>query len=159
MAMTLNVGYTNTTASTQNINPTKLGKESNYAATSETASEVRMSNLTCPADQAEIISYRYRNVSNINIPQGNMYPPEVSGGIEYGVKLDDLLSLTDSTVPSFRVDYPMEVTLTIKHPKSKYITKDVVIGALQRTLGALCNAAGEWDIERIMRGSLEPKAD
>lgn len=154
--MEVKFGFTNTAADTFNIVPVDVKAASNYAVTQDEPTELVSSNKTAPIDQPEILTYRCQDLKTVNLAMKNMYPPTITTGVQYVVKLDELASLTDSTDPSFRVDLPISAYLTIRHNKSGYVTSDMVASVVKRLLGACMKEDGTWRFNELMRSSLKP---
>lgn len=157
--MNTNFGFTNVTAHTHTITPVELGITTNYGLTSDEPTEAVYTNLTCPVDQGELISYKRSKVNKVSTAQENLYPPKVQTGIQYVVKLETALSVTSSTDSSFREDLPIVAYLTIRHPQSANIS-DANIGVIaQRLLGATIRDDGTFRFNDLVRGALKPKAN
>lgn len=157
MAATNSLGYTNVTEQTTGIKPIKLGIVSNYGVTKDTPSEVSLKNNTSPLDQEEIMSFRCRSVKSVSSYNDNMFPPTVKTGVQYGVRLDELLSHVEDD--GDRIDSPIVVNLSITHPVNGYVTEAHIIELVQRTLGMLYDDNGASRIKNLMRSSLKPSAN
>lgn len=159
MAITTNFGFTNTTASTKTVAPVDVKMKSNYALVEDEPSSCVMSNKTCPIDQGELVSYKCQTVKNVSTAQDVLYPAKVQTGIQYVIKVEDLLSVTSDTDPNFRTDLPIIAYLTIRHTKNGAITDDVVAQVVSRLLGACRKADGSWRFGDLMRSALKPEID
>lgn len=159
MALESAFGYTNTQASDKTIAPISLGMVSNYALVEDEPTSCVVSNTTAPLDQGELISYKCQSVKNVSTQQDILYPSSVTAGIQYVVKVEDILSTTSSTDPTFRMDTPIVAYLTFRHAKNAVITDDMITGILQRLLGACVKNDGSWRFGDLMRSSLRPTED
>lgn len=148
-------GFTNTTAGTS-VNTTNLMIMDNYGKTMDEPTEARLVNKTCPLDQGEVVSYRCRDIKDVSTFQQIMYPARVREGIEFGVRVDELLRTEDSN-GLIICDEPIVATLTIRCPKSSNVTSEVINEVVNRLLGACFDqTAKEYRWDSIMRSSLVP---
>lgn len=151
--------YTNTTAGTHATDQVLLGLTQNYALMQDAANVVKLNNKTAPVDAEEIISLRSRDVEGVATDTNIQYPSKVLKGIEYGVRVDDVLSTTDSGDASFRVDEPIVCSITFRHPKSGNITSAQVAAVFGRAISALKKADGTWRFDDLMRSAERPVVD
>lgn len=152
MAKSSTFGYTNTGANENvTVKPISIGEVTNYALVEDEEGITLLSNLTSPVDQGERVSVKAQLIPKVTSSVNNLHPAPVSQGVQYSIKVEDLLSTTDDTDSDFRVDDPIVVTLTVKHTLSKYITPDIVNGVIARALGALYCADGTSRINALMR--------
>lgn len=158
MAKSSSFGFTNTTAGTHDVDQIALGLTTNYALTSDQANNVVLNNKTAPIDQEEIVTVRSGNI-DIKSKANIVYPAPVKTGMEYGVRLDEVLSTTDSADPSYRVDEPIICSITFRHPKSGNITNDIVAQVFQRAISTLMKADGTWRFADLMRSAERPIVD
>lgn len=150
--------FTNTTPGAT-VPTTKLAPVSSYAKTMDEPTEARLSNKTCSLDQGEIITYRCREIANVATVQQVLYPARVQSGVEYGVRIDELLRTTaeDGTIIC---DEPIVATLTIKNPKSSNINDETVNTVVSRLLGACYDeTAKKYRWADLMRSALVPAED
>lgn len=159
MAKTSAFMYTNTTASTHDITPVLLGVTTNYALSTDKADEAVLNNKTAPIDAMEIISYRSRDIAKINHGLNLQNPSPVKGGIQYGAQVEETLVTTDTSDASFRLDEPIVVSITIRHPKSGNIGNPQVGEAVNRAVSALKRSDGTWRFDDLMRGAERPVVD
>lgn len=158
MAKSSSFGFTNTTAGAHDVDQIALGLTTNYALTSDQANNVVLNNKTAPIDQEEIVTVRSGNI-DIKSKANIMYPAPVKTGMEYGVRLDEVLSTTDSADPSYRVDEPIICSITFRHPKSGNITNAIVAQVFQRAISTLMKADGTWRFADLMRSAERPIVD
>ena len=152
-------GFTNTTASTKVETPIAIAPVSNYALKQDEPTTVELDNKTCPIDQGELLSYKCQDVKRVATTQDILFPAPVSSGLQYVIKLEEILSTTDAADPSYRVDEPIVAYLTIRHPKSGNITSDTIGQVIDRLMGACRKADGSWRFNELMRSSLKPTVD
>jgi hypothetical protein len=161
MAKTSAFGFTNILDNAASIVLKSLGLVTNYSLSSDQADNVVLNNKTAPIDTEEIVSLRSRDIQSVNTPLNIQFPGKVKTGIEYSVRVDAVLSTTDSDDASFRVDEPMTCVITFRHPKSGNITEAHVLTLLTRALSALhkdgTNAG--WRIGDLMRSAERPVTD
>jgi hypothetical protein len=158
MAKSSTFGFTNTTAGQHDVDQVALGLTQNYSLSQDIADVVRLNNKTAPIDQEELVEFRSRNVK-ISTPLNIQYPSPVTTGIEYSVRLDDVLSTTDSTDATFRIDEPITCVVTFRHPKSGNISGTHVATVFQRAISALMKADGTWRFDDLMRSAERPVVD
>lgn len=158
MARVSAFGFTNTTDSTHVITPKLLGLTTNYSLSQDAADVVTLNNKTAPIDLEEIITFRSRDTelkTNANI----QYPSKVTKGIEYSVRLDAVLSTTDTADPSFRMDEPIICTIALRHPKSGNIRSAHVAEVFERAASALKKSDGTYRFDDLMRSAERPVVD
>lgn len=156
--MTSAFSFTNKTAG-QTVGTTAIGIASNYAKTSDEPTEATLTNKTASLDQGEVITYRCREINQVSTSQQVLYPARVLNGVEFGVRVDELLRTTDSS-DAIVCDEPIVATLTIKCPKSSNINNDIITTVVTRLLGACYDQTAKkyrWD--DLMRSSLVPTQD
>jgi hypothetical protein len=159
MAKTSAFGFTNTTAGSHDVSQIALGLTGNYATITEDASTAVLNNKTAPIDTEEIVTFRSRNIQQVNTDLNIQYPSPVKGGIQYQCMVEDTLSTTDSADADFRVDEPIVAQLTIRHPKSGNITSSHVATVVQRLISCLMRSDGTWRFDDLMRGAEKPVVD
>lgn len=159
MAKTSSFGFTNTTDSLNSVVPKKLGPTTNYAVKQDTADACILNNKTAPVDIEEIISYKSRDIAQVNTTLNIQYPSPVKSGIQYQVMVEDTLSTTDSADADFRVDEPIVAYLTIRHPKSGNIGNTQIATVVTRLISALMREDGTWRFDDLMRSAERPVVD
>lgn len=160
MAKTSSFGFTNNTDGTPEVTIKALGLTTNYAVSTEIANQATLNNKTAPIDLQEVISYRSDDIANLKANAVNIqYPSPVKSGISYSVQVTDTLSTTDSNDATFRVDEPIQCTVSFRHPKSGNITGSEVATVFVRAISALMKADGTWRFDDLMRGAERPISD
>lgn len=152
-------GFKNVTDSTKAITLKKLGLKSNYGVTEDEATKCVLSNTGSPIDEPEIISLSCSRIDQVNSVIPNYYPPKVGKGVTYQAKIEELLSVTDSSDPLFRVDLPIVAQLSIRHTTSGEITDDVIEQIFVRLISAFYRDDGTSRFKELMRSALEPSND
>lgn len=156
MAIKSKFGFTNTSVSDATISPTKMEMTTNYALVEDEPTSCVLSNVTAPIDQGELVSFKCQSVRNVSTKQDILHPSKVQAGIQYVVKVEEILSTTSDSDPTFRVDTPIVAYLTVRHPKDGVITGDMVATVVSRLLGACRKDDGTWRFDDLMRSSLRP---
>lgn len=157
--MTSSFKFGNATESaTREIKTYDLGVVENYALTSDEPTVVVLKNTTTPIDAEEILSFRCRDMGKVNTNLNIQYPGVVQSGIQYQAQLEAVLSTQDAET-NFRVDEPIVVSLSIRHPKSGNITEANVVTLVERLLSAMMKDDGSWRINDLMRSALRPTAN
>lgn len=159
MSIISQFGFTNQTASTKVETPIAIGPTINYSLKQDEPTVVDLDNKTCPFDQGELLSYKCQDMKKISSVQDILFPAPVSSGVQYVIKLEEILSTTDSADPSYRIDEPIVAYLTIRHPKSGHINGVLVGSVVDRLMGACRKADGTWRFDDLMRSSLKPTAE
>lgn len=159
MAKVSAFGFTNTTASTHDVTSLLLGLTSNYAVNSDTADSAVLNNKTAPVDVEELVTFRSRDIATVNTGLNIQYPSKVKKGIQYQVMVEDTLSTTDTVDADFRVDEPIVMQLTVRHPKSGNITNAQVASVFVRLISCLMKADGTWRFDDLMRSAERPVVD
>lgn len=161
MAITYSYGFTNETVNASGL-PLKhydLGPTTDYALKVDEPEECQLSNTTTPVDRPEVLTYQATTVSKIPTKITVQNPPKVSGGIMYGVRLDEVLHGVSSTDDSFAVDLPIVLNLSVKHPMSSAITTDDIDKLISRLVSALYTEDNKSRIGDLMRSALKPTVD
>lgn len=159
MARTSSFGFTNQTAGTHTVTPLVLGLTSNYALARDNDNVVDLNNKTAPISQEELITFRSRGVKDIPMQITVNNPAPVKNGIEYGIKLEEILQTTDSTDAAFVVDDPITCTVTFRHKRSGYITNQHVATVFLRAISCLMKEDGSWRFDDLMRSAERPVVD
>jgi hypothetical protein len=159
MARTSSFGFTNTTAGSNTVTPLKLGLTSNYALARDNDDVVDLNNKTAPISQEELITFRSRKVKDIPTQITVNNPAPVKEGIEYGIKLEEILQTVDSGDASFVVDDPITCTVTFRHKRSGYVTNQHVATVFLRAISSLMKEDGTWRFDDLMRSAERPIAD
>jgi len=159
MSKTSQFGFTNTTAGSHDVTQVALGLTTNYAVSTESADVAVLNNKTAPIDTEEIVTFRSRDIQQVNTNLNIQFPSPVRKGIQYQVMVEDTLSTTDSVDADFRVDEPIVAQLTIRHPKSGNITNALVGQVFTRLISAVMKSDGTWRFEDLMRQAERPVVD
>jgi hypothetical protein len=159
MAKVSAFGFTNTTAGANTVTPLALGLTSNYAVKQDTADAAVLNNKTAPIDVEEIVTYRSRDIATVNNSLNIQYPSPVKSGIQYQIMVEDTLSTTDSADPDFRIDEPIVMQLTVRHPKSGNIGNSQVATVFLRLISSLMKTDGTWRFDDLMRSAERPVTD
>lgn len=159
MSVTTDFGFANETASTNTLSLTALDITSNYALVADEPDKCVLSNVTCPIDEPEVLTYGARNITSVSSSISNQNPPKVKGGIQYQIKLEELLRTTSSTDASFVVDDPIVATVTIRHSKSGNITGTKIDEVWGRLNSAIVKKDGTTRFSDLMRSALKPTED
>jgi hypothetical protein len=152
-------GFTNTTDGSNTITPKALGLTSNYAVKTDSADTAQLSNKTAPIDLEEIITFRSRDIQTVNTNLNIQYPSPVKKGIQYQIVVEDTYSTTDTADADFRVDEPIVMQLTVRHPKSGNITNDALGTVFTRLISSLMKVDGSWRFDDLMRSAERPVTD
>ena len=83
-------------------------------------------------------------------------PSPVRNGIQYVIKVEDILRTVDTTSGAILMDEPVVAYLTIRHQKSGNVTPAIVADVVSRTIGACMRTDGTWRFDDLMRSALAP---
>lgn len=155
---TINWGCANGTANANfALKARDLKPVTNYARIEDEPTVAVLSNTTCPIDQAELLTYRCNEVDHVSTAQKIRNPAKVQDGVQYVVKLEDVIR---TTLPNGDiVDEPIVSYVTIRHPRSSNITHEVVDAVFERLIGACVRSDGSTRFDDLMRSALMPTKD
>lgn len=157
--LTVKFGFTNNTDTSKTVAIKALNLASDYGKTTNVATKCALNNVTSPTDQPEIIEITGSKIKSIELPQSNLYPPRVTDGISYGIRVAELASVTSQSDARYRVDLPIEVRVDVKHSNNGAITAQMVEEVLVRAFSAFYKTDGSSRIGELMRGALAPDED
>lgn len=131
-----------------------------FSTQSSKPGETILVNLTTPVDRPEKFRFAQSAISNVYSGSGisaNVQAQSVRGS-NVLVQLTEVLSITDDTDPTYRVDVPMAVHLVLKVPAIEQVTEDHVMTALGRLVSGIYNTGSEANtrLKALIRGSLLP---
>lgn len=159
MSLVSSFGYTNTTAQTFGAPVDKVEMATNYALIEDEPNKCVLSNTTAPVDQGERVSYSFQKLAKVSTDQDVLYPSNVPNGVQYSIRVEELLSTTDTADPTFRVDDPIVAWLTIRHPSSGRITSAILDEIVSRLNGCVYKDDGTTRFGDLMRSALKPTAN
>lgn len=162
MAYTTSFGYTDTISTPKNIAIPDLDYANDFAVVRDDASEVILTNVTSPVDQAETIRFGYQNVTNVYNNTG--IDPSVMATTKRGVSIvgqvNDILrvSSTDGTCCDVGYDLPIEAHVVVKVPLNQFVTSEVALTIVKRAFSTFF-ATGSVTADRLnalLRDALKP---
>lgn len=160
MAVTTNFAFSNETASTHSPTQYALGAKTNYALVGEQPTVVELQNKTAPLDQGERLTFRCQDVDKVSTTQTIQNPSKVRNGVQYVVKLEEILRTTDNTSGDIIYDEPLVMYLTVRHQKTGTITPAHITKVFGRLIGACFDeTTGEFRWPDLMRSALQPVED
>lgn len=162
MSVQKTFGFGNSVSSAQKLTLPILNADTGFALVEDEPETCSLINNASKVDLGEKLTYNCRKISTVASGLDNMHPAQVQTGVQYQIKLDEQLSITDSTSPTFREDLPITAYITIRHPKNGNITaQDVdtifarLVSACYKTVdGTLQSRFGD-----LMKSALRPTAD
>lgn len=156
--MATNAGYKNTTVnSTAKVDAVDLKLVTNYARIEDEPNVAVLSNITCPIDQGELITFRCNPVDHVSTAQKVRNPAKVQDGVQYVVKIEDIVRTTLDNGDI--VDEPIVAYLTIRHPRSSNISSELISTTFNRLVGACFKSDGTLRFGDLMRSALMPTKD
>lgn len=159
MGLTSKFGFTNNQASTKTAPLVTTKVLENYALTKDEPTVCALSNMTAPVDQPEVVSFGCTEIPQVSSSIKNLYPPKVKSGVQYQIKVEELLSTTSTDDAGFRVDDPIVAYLTIRHTKSSNVKPADVDAVISRLRSFLYKEDGTTRINELMRSALKPTQD
>lgn len=150
--------FTNTTAASFTITPVEIGEKTNYAEVADNPTQHVRSNTTAALDQGELLSIGCQSTKAVQTAQVIQHPYPVRNGVQYIVRLDEILRTTDAS-GNILGDEPVVAYLVVRHQKTSNITNSLIDTVVKRLLGACYKSDGTPRWQDWMRSALEPTAD
>lgn len=152
-------GFTNKTPHTFEVEaPTSLKPVTEFAKIEDEPTVAVLSNRTTPLDQGELLTFRCNPVDKVSTSQVIQHPSAVTSGVQYVVKLEDILRTTNSQ-GDIVCDEPIVMYLTVRHQRSSNISTEIVDTMFQRLIGACYHSDGTTRFDELMRSALVPTKD
>lgn len=158
MAITSTFSFTNTSASQHPVTPVEIDPVSLYAKTSDEPQNCELKNTTCVLGQGEVLSYICTPIKKVDTIQPILNPAKVTSGIQYQIRLDEILRTEDSD-GNVIADDPIVVYLNIRHTNSSYITASMIETLFKRLIGAAMKDDGSFRFKDLMLSALAPTAN
>lgn len=154
--MTSSFSFTNTTEMAGvSIVPINIKPVTNYGKVQDEPTVCMLQNRTAPLDQGELITYRANELKDVSTSQTIQNPAKVRNGVQYVVKVDEILRTT-SSAGDIVCDEPVVAYITIRHQKSGNITSAIVESVFERLVGAVYKEDGTTRFSDLMRSALVP---
>lgn len=163
MAISVSTGYTDTAIPGNpvlNLLRGSVNFGADFRVKSQVPSEVILNNLTSPVDRQEKFRFSYSDIANIYSGTDidpSVYAPSKRG---YSVlcQLTETFSITDPTVPSYRVDLPISAHIVLKMPANENLTSAMIQTVTARVVSGLYETGLTTTsrISSLARGSLIP---
>lgn len=158
MALTSSFGFTNNTDG-KAMTSKALGLLTNYGRKSDEPEEAILTNKTCGNDRGELVAIRSRAIPQVNSNLVIQNPAKVLNGVEFGVRLDEVLRTTDES-GNIVCDEPIVMTLTVKSPMSSTVSSDIITQVFLRLCGTVYDATADcWRWNDWMKSCLVPTED
>lgn len=158
MSLTSSFAFTNTTALSTEITPVDVKPVTCYAKIEDEPTSCVLTNKTTPLDQGELLAYRCQPVNKVSTALTIQNPAKVTSGVQYVIKLDEILRTVDST-GTIICDEPVVAYLTVRHQASGNITSALVEQIVKRLIGACMREDGSFRFNDLMRSALTPTQD
>lgn len=163
MAKVLSYSFTDTPISgvtSLNFSRGLVNFGADFRVKSDEPSEVIMTNLTSPVVYPEKVRISCSDVANVytgSSIEPSLYAP-TKRGVSLLVQLNEVLKVTDSTVPEMEIALPAQVHFVIKVPNHELITPAVVEKLLGRAISCLyeTGTTSSTRMTALLRGSLKP---
>lgn len=160
MSKIISAGYTDTTTTATQLDRGPLNFGADFRVKAEGPGTLTLVNITSPFDRTEEIMMNVTNIANIY--DKTSIDPSVYASNKRGVnlysKVTDIYQITDDTDPSFVVQSPLSVSITIRAQQSEYITATHVQTAIARAVSTFYDTGSEalTRLNAALRGSLKP---
>lgn len=152
---------TNTLADTpQNVS--SINPVSDFALVTDDPTECALVNGASDIDAPERLSYQARKVNQVVTDLDVANPGPSSKGVQYVVRLDEILKVTDSADATYRKDLPFVGYVVIRHPIDGDIQPSHVDTMFQRLSGACYKETTAGISTRfgdLMKSALHPTVD
>jgi hypothetical protein len=162
MAISKTWGYSSDKASDSTVTPSSINPLSDFALTEDVATNCSLINNNSALDVGEKLSYQCQNIPNVASGLENVYPPQVKSGVQYVVKLDEQVKLTDSNDATYAEILPVTAYVTIRHPKNGNLAAADIDVIFKRLIGACykeVNGVVSTRFADMMKSALRPTAD
>lgn len=158
MAITSTFSFTNTTPSANTVAPIEIDPVTIYAKTADEPQSCELKNTTCVLGQGEVLTYVCTPIKKVDTVQPILNPAKIESGIQYQIRLDEILRTQDSdgTVIS---DDPIVMYLNVRHNNSSYITAATIEMLFKRLIGAAMKDDGSFRFKDLMLSALAPTAN
>jgi len=163
MAKVVNKGYTDTPVegvSSLTFPRAVLNFKADFRVKGNQPNEVVLTNITSPVDRTEQIRIAFSNVANVY--SGTSIEPSLAAPTKRGISLlcqvTDVISVTDSADPDYRIDLPVSYHLVIKVPANENLTTTLIQEGLGRMISGIFDTGSIalTRLEALIRGSLVP---
>lgn len=162
MSVQKSFGFGTSTSSTQKVTLPIMKPNSGFALIEDEPETCSLINNDSQVDLGEKLTYNCRKIATVASGLDNMHPAQVQTGVQYQIKLDEQLSVTDSASPTFREDLPITAYITIRHPKNGNITASDVDAVFTRLISAcykMDNGTLTSRFADLMKSALRPTID
>lgn len=163
MSKVINNGYTDTAiAGVTSLNFPRglVNYKSDFRVQKNGVTDVTLTNITSPVDRQEKFRFAISEIPNVYANTGidNSVWSASTKGQSLLISVSEVISVTDSTDPSYRVDLPLTCNITLKLPNSDVLTSEYILAFLGRAVsGAFETGSLTTDgIKRLIHGSLTP---
>lgn len=163
MAKVVNKGYTDTPiegVTSLTFPRGLLNFKADFRVKSNQPNEVVLANITSPVDRTEQIRVAFSNIANVY--SGTAIEPSLCAPTKRGVsvlcQVTDIISVTDSVDPDYRIDLPVSYHLVIKVPANENLTTSLIQEGLGRMVSGIFETGSVTltRLEALIRGSLVP---
>lgn len=162
MAISKTWGYGSSTASTEKLTAAVMNVNSDFALLKDEPTECVVGNTGSALDLGENVSYSCVKIPTVASGLDNQYPPAVKSGVQYVIKVEEQVKLTDSGNAAYAEILPVTAYVTIRHPKNGNLTSSDIDTVFARLIGACYKTEGGVTSTRfndLMRSALRPTSD
>lgn len=162
MSVQKTFGFGESVSSTKTVTLPVLNAETGFALVEDEPETCSLINNDSKVDLGEKLTYNCRKIATVASGLDNMHPSQVQTGVQYQIKLDEQMSITDTASPTFREDLPITAYVTIRHPKNGNITQSDVDAIFARLISA-CYKTVNGNLQTrfgdLMKSALRPTTD
>ena len=162
MSVQKTFGFGTSTNSSKTVTLPVFKPSTGFALVEDEPETCSLINNDSKVDLGEKLTYNCRKIATVASGLDNMHPAQVQTGVQYQIKLDEQLSVTDSSSPTFREDLPITAYITIRHPKNGNITAEDVDAVFARLISACYKTVDGTVTSRfadLMKSALRPTTD
>lgn len=159
MSFELDLGFNPGATTAVNL-PVDQIKRSNYVMTNSSEDEAAYVSTASTLGRPETLKYGRRVIKDIyaNSSIDSAYRCPCKAGIKLLLSTETVGSLTETSTPAFRQDFPFTVKTVIDVPASDYLTADNVLSIIKHHCGMILegdDSVSSTRLQELLKGSLE----
>jgi hypothetical protein len=162
MAITKTWGFGTDAAADTTVTPSSIPAVSGFGVVEDEPTSCALENSSSSLDVRERLTYQCSKVKEVASDLDNVYPPAVKTGVQYVVRLDEQLALTDSGNASYKEVLPVTAYVVIRHPINGNIISTDIDTIFKRLIGACYKEVSgvvSTRFKDLMMSALKPQSD
>lgn len=133
---------------------------STFAKTEDVAGSCTLARKAAPVDADCVYQIKAKHVDKVNLSLiKNMYPAAVSDGVQMSVRMEAVISITDSVDATYREDVPVVIQTNFIAGLNGNVSSSQLELALKAAIGAWYYTDGSTRIADLIRTATEPGKD